>query len=193
MRRPETSHMWLVNRWRMRQRRSRTCAAPREGRMRPSRPCRMRHGPPAPRQAVLARVRAALQEAQLHQRQRIAVGRRGAHAEVLGDFHDPARAPVRAEAREDRQSPQQRTRQARIDLADRHVSAQPGLRAALGRAPGAIGAQGRIEGLADQRGDARRAAARGRAHHIVDLRGRQLDGDGKRLVFGHTTIMPAAD
>ena len=148
----------------------------------------IRHAPggfTSPRQPVLARVRTALQQAQLHQRQRVAVCRGRTHAEVFGDFDDPARVPLRAEAGEDRQAAQQRARQARVDRPDRHVPAQSRGLLRLDR--------GSVESVGDQRGNARRTAARGRAHHLVDLGGRQLDGDGDGLVFGHAAMLTHAD
>lgn len=60
-----------------------------------------------PREAVLARLGAALEQAELDQRECVAMGGGRAHAELFGDFHDPTRTTIGAEAREDRQPAQQ--------------------------------------------------------------------------------------
>ena len=59
-----------------------------------------------PRQPVLAALGVALEQAELHERGGVAVGGRGAHAGVVGEFDDPPRAAVGAEAGEQREPPQ---------------------------------------------------------------------------------------
>ena len=83
-----------------------------------------------PRQPVLAALGVALEQAELDERGGVAVGGRGAHAGVVGEFDDPPRGAVGAEAGEQREPSQQRPGQARIGCADRQI-APPRPRASL--------------------------------------------------------------
>src|ERR1035441_2368421 len=96
-----------------------------------SRPPWMRSLERGSRQAVLARLGAALEQSQLHERERVAMGGARAHAEVAGQFHDPPWIASRPEAGQDRQASQQRAREARIGGVAREV---PGWRVGPARA-----------------------------------------------------------